>query len=136
MDLTKIYKGMENGAEAIEGNFGKINTALTPVNDWQILSIAGNAATDAATPAKWRVRDGFIEFRGLVKTKSGNLENQIVIGPIPSGINIEANAAAAVTGDGNLAMGLAVVSGNLAVTKGSATQFGWCSLSGARLALA
>lgn len=66
-ELTKVYRGMQNGAETIDSNFNKINDELKTMEypddtPWKNLTLVGGWS---ATVANYRVRKGMLHINIL-----------------------------------------------------------------------
>ncbi|MDC0811582.1 hypothetical protein RCG39_09900 [Lactococcus petauri] len=83
--LEKIYRGMANGAEAIDSNFQEVSKTLDGLlNDsgWQDIETM-NGFKSGGFPLQYRIFQGAIHLRGRINTVTSTASKDVQFGKIP-----------------------------------------------------
>lgn len=87
--LEKIYRGMANGAEAIDSNFQEVSKTLDGLlNDsgWQDIETM-NGFKSGTFPAQYRILNGCLYLRGRIITVTTASGTGVQFGKIPVSIS-------------------------------------------------
>ncbi|MBS4460918.1 hypothetical protein, partial [Lactococcus petauri] len=87
-ELKKIYRGMQNGAEAIDSNFQEVSKTLDGLlNDsgWKNIETM-NGFKSGTFPLQYRVLNGCLYLRGRITTVTTTSGTGVQFGKIPVNI--------------------------------------------------
>ncbi|WP_285151926.1 hypothetical protein [Lactococcus petauri] len=86
--LEKIYRGMANGAEAIDSNFQEVSKTLDGLisdSGWQDIETM-NGFKSGGIPLQYRVYHGAVHLRGRINTVTSAASKDVQFGKIPVNI--------------------------------------------------
>lgn len=138
--LTTIFRGMLNGATAINDNFAKIKATIDGMpttSAWTTLSLnSGVTNVSSVYPLQYRVSGGFIEFRGAIQCSA---TDQLTVCTVPSGFgNVRGGANMGLaTGSGYNVYVVTLTSSRVLQINRAAgsSQIEWVSINGLRFPL-
>lgn len=87
--LEKIYRGMANGAEAIDSNFQEVSKTLDGLisdSGWQDIETM-NGFKSGTFPAQYRILNGCLYLRGRIITVTTASGTGVQFGKIPVSIS-------------------------------------------------
>ncbi|APC44674.1 hypothetical protein [Lactococcus phage PLg-TB25] len=113
--LENIYRGMANGAEAIDSNFQEVSKTLEGLlNDsgWQDIETM-NGFKSGGFPLQYRVFQGAVHLRGRINTVTTSAGTDVQFGKIPVNVAQQHEWLGIVIGGSNMVRLMLLTTGAL-----------------------